>query len=170
MRTTVLRPEEIYLSSSFEPDAEFVDGVIIERPTGEFDHNAWQVALSSWFLSHGREWNIYVATEQRTRVKARNYRVPDVAVMDRATGREQVVTAAPLAVFEILSPTDTVQELYRELREYAAMGVARIWVVDPKTDQLHRYVNGSLEPSTRFEFAERGIVFDFKDLAHLLQK
>jgi Uma2 family endonuclease len=166
----VLTPEEIYLSSSYEPDAEFVDGEIIERPMGEFDHNAWQVALSAWFLSHAKEWNIYVASEQRTKVTLKNYRVPDVAVMDRSKGREQIVIHAPLAAFEILSPSDTVQELYRKLREYEAMGIPQIWVVDPKTDLLRRYVDGVLKPGDRFDFPERGIVFDFKDLADLLQK
>lgn len=167
---TVLTPEEIYLSSSYEPDAEFVDGEIIERPMGEFDHNAWQVALSAWFLSHAKEWNIYVASEQRTKVTLKNYRVPDVAIMDRSKGREQIVTHAPLAAFEILSPSDTVQELYRKLREYEAMGIPQIWVVDPKTDLLRRYVDGVLKPEDRFDFPERGIVFDFQDLADLLQK
>jgi hypothetical protein len=34
-------PVEVYLKSSYEPDAEYVDGVIEERPMGEFDHCSW---------------------------------------------------------------------------------------------------------------------------------
>ena len=33
-------PVEVYLRSSYEPDADYVDGVIEERPTGEFDHSS----------------------------------------------------------------------------------------------------------------------------------
>ena len=33
-------PVEVYLRSSYEPDAEYVDGIIEERPMGEYDHAA----------------------------------------------------------------------------------------------------------------------------------
>ena len=33
---------DVYLKSDFEPDAEYVDGEIEERPMGEYDHAAWQ--------------------------------------------------------------------------------------------------------------------------------
>jgi hypothetical protein len=46
-------PLEVYLrSSGYEPDAEYVDGKIEERPKGEFDHAAWQLAIIKWFLRH----------------------------------------------------------------------------------------------------------------------
>ena len=37
MATTTHVPVEVYLCSSYEPDAEYVDGRIEERPMGEFD-------------------------------------------------------------------------------------------------------------------------------------
>lgn len=70
--------------------------------------------------------------ERRIKVASDSYRVPDVVVSDRAFEKEQVLTRAPLAVFEVLSPTDTGQDLDEKLGEYAAMGIAQIWVVDPK--------------------------------------
>jgi hypothetical protein len=33
-------PVEESLRSSFEPDAEYIDGLIEERPAGEYDHSA----------------------------------------------------------------------------------------------------------------------------------
>ncbi len=42
MATATTVPIEVYLRSSYEPDAEYVDGVIEERPMGELDHAAWQ--------------------------------------------------------------------------------------------------------------------------------
>jgi hypothetical protein len=39
---TTFVPVEEYLRSSFEPDAEYVDGQIEERAVGENDHSAWQ--------------------------------------------------------------------------------------------------------------------------------
>ncbi len=38
-------PLEVYLASSYEPDAEYVDGVIEERPMGEWNHADWQAAI-----------------------------------------------------------------------------------------------------------------------------
>jgi hypothetical protein len=32
-------PVEVYLCSSYEPDAEYVDGEIEERPAGENEHS-----------------------------------------------------------------------------------------------------------------------------------
>jgi hypothetical protein len=45
MSTTTRIPVEVYLRSSYEPDAEYVDGEIEERPMGENDHSAWQDAI-----------------------------------------------------------------------------------------------------------------------------
>lgn len=33
-------PLDVYLHSSYEPDAEYVDGAIEVRPAGEYDHAA----------------------------------------------------------------------------------------------------------------------------------
>lgn len=45
-------PLEVYLNSSFVPDADFVDGVIEEPPMGQYDHSSWQHAIELWFGSH----------------------------------------------------------------------------------------------------------------------
>jgi len=47
MATTSQVPVEVYLHSDYEPDAEYIDGVILERPLGEDDHSAWQGAIRS---------------------------------------------------------------------------------------------------------------------------
>ena len=45
MATTTHVPVKVYLRSSYEPDAEYVDGRIEKRPMGEFDHSSWQQAI-----------------------------------------------------------------------------------------------------------------------------
>jgi len=50
MATMTVVPVEVYLrSSDYEPDAEYVDGVIEERPMGEFNHSDWQEAICAFF-------------------------------------------------------------------------------------------------------------------------
>ena len=56
MATTTHVPVEVYLRSSYEPDAEYVDGTIEKRPIGEFDHAFWQQAIQKWFWLHEKEW------------------------------------------------------------------------------------------------------------------
>ena len=73
--------------------------------------------------------NIRVRPELRVQVGPTRFRVPDVTVLDRNLVNEQIVTVAPLAVFEVLSPEDRVQRLNRKLEDYR-MGIPQIWVID----------------------------------------
>ena len=169
MSTATHISEEQYLHSTFEPDAEYVDGEVRMRPTGTYSHADWQQAIASWFVRHVKEWNIRCVPELRVRVAARRYRIPDVTVLDRLNPREEVVTVAPLAVFEVLSPDDRMQEMYEKLDDYAAMGIPQIWIVDPKTGNFKQYADACLRPSRRFDMPGRGIQFDLQEIAALLQ-
>jgi Uma2 family endonuclease len=168
MATTTHVPVEVYLRSSYEPDAEYVDGKIEERPMGEFDHASWQQAIQLWFWQHQKEWGIRVLPELRVRVAATRYRVPDVAVLDGGRPIEQIITHPPLAVFEVLSPEDRLQRLKRKLEDYRAMGIAEIWVIDPQDSTFYRYENLELQRNDSFSHAEKGIVFDMNQLKTLL--
>ena len=169
MSTATHISEEQYLRSSFSPDAEFVDGEVRERAMGTYDHADWQQAIFMWFRQHVEEWNIRCVPEQRVRIRAGKYRIPDVAVLDRSLAKEQVVTHPPLAVFEVLSPDDTVQDFDERLADYAAMGVPHIWLVDPKTAVFKSYREGSLVPLDGFSMKERSVSFDFAEIRALLQ-
>ena len=136
-----------YLSSDFEPDAEYVDGVVEERPMGQFDHASWQKAILLWFSAQARVWNIRVLAEYRVKVAATRYRVPDVTVFRRDPPIEQVLTIAPVAVFEVLSPEDQVSRVLRKLADYQAMGIRTIVVINPETDTVYRYWDGVLTPN-----------------------
>jgi Uma2 family endonuclease len=170
MSTATHISEEQYLRTfSWEPDAEYVDGEIRTRSMPTYSHADWQQAITAWFVQHGKEWNIRCVPELRVRVAAQRYRIPDVTVLDRANQREEVVTVAPLAVFEVLSPDDRMQEMYEKLDDYASMGVPQIWIVDPKTGVFKQYADSCLRPATRFDLADRGIQFEVSEIAGLLQ-
>ncbi len=144
MATTLISVEE-YLHSTYEPDAEYVDGTIEERPMGEDQHSEWQATLAFFFKAHRREWNIRVRPELRTRTSERRYRIPDIAILDAALPREPIATAPPLVAFEILSPEDRLSRLLIRLADFEAMGVASIYIVDPADNSLLRYKAGRLE-------------------------
>lgn len=162
-------PLEVYLSSSFEPDAEFVEGVIEERPKGEYDHSSWQHALELWFGTHAVEWGIRVRPGLRIPVAPNRFRVPDVAILDRRREVEQIISYPPIAVFEILSPEDTLARMMSKLEDYERMGVRNILVIDPKV-RNYRFCEGRLEPliETSFDLAGSACRFDLAEIQKLL--
>jgi Uma2 family endonuclease len=162
-------PVEVYLHcSDWEPDAEFVDGEIEERPMGEYNHAAWQAAIQKWFWRHEGEWNVRVLAELRVQVAPSRFRVPDVTVLDRAQPIEQVVTHPPVAVFEVLSPEDRYARFTRKLKDYEAMGIREIWVIDPEGPVFQRFQDGLLVPGSVFEEPSRGIRFEVQEIEALL--
>lgn len=164
-----MTPLEVYLSSSFEPDAEYVDGVIEERPMGEYDHSSWQHAIEVWFEKHATDWGIRVRPELRIQVTPERFRVPDVIVLDRNLPIEQVITHPPIAIFEILSPEDTVTRMVAKLADYEQMGIRTILLLDPKGHHF-RYASGNLERLTETAFALPGSAarFDLSEIQKLL--
>lgn len=162
-------PVEVYLNSSYEPDAEYVNGVIEERPMGEFDHSTWQHAVELWFAAHAKDWSIRVRPELRVQVSRGNFRVPDVTVLDRNLPVEQIITHPPIAVFEILSPEDTVARTMTKLADYEKMGIRTILVLDPQGTHF-RYSEGKLEalPATTFDLPGSVCRFDLAEIEKLL--
>ena len=159
---------EEYRRTSYEPDAEYVDGRIEERPMGEYDHAAWQEALLLWFRQHAAEWGIRVKPELRVQVSATRFRVPDITVLARERPIEPVITKPPLAVFEILSPEDSLSRMLVKLSDYEAMGIPQIWVVEPGRGRAYRYQGGALLPRAEFGAPGEAIHFDFAAVAALL--
>lgn len=144
MATTAQVPVEVYLMSDYEPDAEYVDGHIEERPMGQYDHASWQQAIQLWFAQHTREWNVRVRPELRVQTTRFNFRVPDVVVFDRDNPIEQILTLPPIAVFEVLSPEDRMSRMMVKLKEYEQMGIPTIMVIDPELQTISQFLNGDL--------------------------
>src|SRR5271168_2067871 len=68
MATSTLISLAEYLSTSYRPDRDFVDGEIRERNVGESEHSILQAAITAWFWNHQREWGIEVRPELRVQV------------------------------------------------------------------------------------------------------
>ena len=164
-------PLEVYLRSSYEPDAEYVDGVIEERSVGEWNHADWQAAIMEYFRSRRIEWNIRAAAEVRVQVRKYNFRVPDVTVLDRNLAVEQVITHPPIAVFEVLSPEDSVTRMMTKLDDYEQMGIQTILVLDPGGKHF-RFRAGALEPltETAFDLPGSKCRFDLAEIEKLLDE
>lgn len=167
MATTLISIEE-YLKTAARPDCEYVLGVIKERALGELDHASWQKALVRWFSDHEPAWSIRVYPELRVQVAADNFRVPDVTILSRNAPREQVVTQPPIAVFEILSPTDTMTDMLERLADYQQMGIPAIWVIEPKKPSYYLYSSGQLTPAATFELSGTSFYVAMSEIAAIV--
>jgi Uma2 family endonuclease len=134
MSATVFTLEE-YLKTDYQPDREYLDGEIVERNLGEYEHANLQTALAVWFRNHQREWNIRAVVEQRIQISPTRFRVPDVTVLDRSLPKEQIITRPPLIVIEVLSPEDTLRAYQQRIDDYLNFGIPHIWILDPAPEK-----------------------------------
>jgi Uma2 family endonuclease len=133
MATATLLCEEEYLHTSYSPDREYLDGELLERNLGEYDHANLQGEIITWLRNRQHEWGIRALPEQRIRVAPKRYRVPDVCIISRDAPVEPVLTHPPLACIEILSRKDVFREIELKIEQYSALGVRAIWLFDPAT-------------------------------------
>lgn len=129
-------PVEVYLTSVYRPDCDYVDGEVLERNLGEREHSFIQGALVAYFFSRRKTWNLEVYPEQRVQVKDRRYRIPDVCVVLGGT-KEKIFVTPPFLCIEILSPEDRMSRVWERIRDYFEMGVPNVWVVDPQNRTAH---------------------------------
>jgi Uma2 family endonuclease len=131
MAASVAVPVGEYLRTSYRPDCEYVDGEVQERNLGERDHADLQTRLAFLLCLPENEAHVTARTELRVQVKETRFRVPDVCVLRSDAPWEAVVRHPPLLCIEVLSPDDTVVRMGDRVRDYLAMGVRAVWVVDP---------------------------------------
>src|SRR5947207_2834605 len=94
---------EEYLSTTYRPDRDYVDGELVERNVGEYDHGWTQSRLVWWLMNRAREFRIRPITELRVQVKARRFRIPDVCAIAEDAPPEQILTHPPVLCIEVLS-------------------------------------------------------------------
>ena len=119
-----------YMKTSYRPDREYVDGELVERNVGKWEHARLQALLAAWLLSQEKTWLVKVATEQRVQVSATRVRIPDVMLVSRGP-QPEVIVEPPVLVVEILSADDTYTETQSRSADYLPMGVPCVWIIDP---------------------------------------
>jgi Uma2 family endonuclease len=163
MGSAVQIPVDAYLRTNYRPDREYIDGEIRERNVGKWEHARVQALLAIWFGSHESEWQILTATEQRVRVSGSRIRIPDVVVV-RAEDQPDVLTEPPLLVVEILSPDDTYSDTQERAEDYLRMGVATVWIIDPKTRSAKMCASQAWVAGLRLEVPGSPVYVDLQEI------
>jgi Uma2 family endonuclease len=137
MATRALITVEEYLSTSYRPDCDYVDGEVVERNVGQTDHSWTQGFLIAYLFALRAARGITVLPEQRVRVSKTRFRIPDICVVLGGKPVEQVLTVPPFLCIEILSPEDRMSRVEERIDDYLSMGVPYVWVVDPQTKRAY---------------------------------
>ena len=142
-----------YLSEAYEPDVDYVDGVLEDRNVGEFDHARIQRALLFALAKHETHFRYFVVQELRVQISKTRYRVPDTCLLsnDHLTG--QIVIQPPLLCIEVLSPNDRFACVRTKCQDYLRLGVPEVWTFDPESraaftlrgDTMTEHRRGSLK-------------------------
>src|SRR4051812_36498350 len=99
---TLISVEE-YLNTSYHPDVEYVDGVLVERNAGDYLHSLLQSNLV--FALRRKYPHLKALAELPSKTAETRYRLPDVCVLLAPPQTRHLVDAAFLVV-EILSEDD----------------------------------------------------------------
>jgi len=135
---TLLSLEE-YLNTSYSPDREYRDGVLLERNVGEKKHAKLQSRLARYIGNRGEAWGVEAYTELRIKVRDGWFPIPDVCVYALPEFEGRYPETPPLLWIEILSPDDRMVDVLAKANELIANGVPYVWIIDPNTldSQLH---------------------------------
>src|ERR1700689_2500201 len=106
-----------YLNTSYRPDCDYLDGELLERNVGEWDHARLQGLLSGYLSNREKQLGIVTVLAQRVQVKTTRFRVPDTPVLPAPSPAGGIITEPPFLCVEILSPSDRVVEMQDRIRD-----------------------------------------------------
>ena len=124
---------------------ELVDGVLVEKPMGYRESQlaaALIVALGEYLRSH--KIGTVAGEAGMLKVSPSQVRIPDVSFIrwERLPVESGPIPAvAPDLAVEVLSESNTEQEMARKLKDYFAAGTRLVWYIDPKSRSARTYTS-----------------------------
>jgi Uma2 family endonuclease len=123
---------EKYLTTSYEPDCDYVDGEVIERNFCEHEHSDLQTEIAHYFRTRRKQWKLHTVVEQRVQVATTRCRIPDVCVVPSGGPHPKIYREPPFICIEILSPEDRISRMQQKIDDYLKFGVRYVWVINPE--------------------------------------
>jgi Uma2 family endonuclease len=149
--TTPITAEDLWRMPGNGRGLELVRGELREMAPAGFDHGAVCVTIASLLHTHVRAHKLGVVVGAETGfVLARNpdvVRGADAAFVASAriptTGRPvKYWDGGPDVAVEVLSPTDTVEQVEEKVDDYLAAGTPLVWVINPRRKTVTIYKPG----------------------------
>ena len=123
-----------YLSTEYEPDCEYLDGVVEERNLGKGKHSETQTLLTMLLGQRLRAKVFKMRVEQRVQLSSSKIRIPDICVI-LADNKDEVIQSPPALWIEILSPEDRWARVQAKIDDCLGFGVGTLWIIDPYSRQ-----------------------------------
>ncbi len=124
---------------------EYVDGQLIEKALPTWKHSQLQLWIGALLMRSTS--NLAVGSELHSKLRERNWRIPDLAVQKREITKEESYAFAPLLLaIEIRSPEDRWSEIFGKFEDYHEWGVPFCWLFDPESERAWIYHRGN-DPS-----------------------
>lgn len=125
---------------------ELVDGVLVEKAMGYYESRL--ALLIGYFLEvflQLHDLGIVLGADGMLQLLHDQVRIPDVSFLswvhfpDRELPSEPIPRLVPDLAVEVLSASNTAQEMNRKLQEYFAAGTQLVWYVDPEAQGITVY-------------------------------
>lgn len=139
--TTPITAEE-YLRTSYQPNCEYIDGALRQKPMPTRKHGSVQIRIGR--LLSDRFADFDAESEVTVRIRPEKYFVPDLIVQRRDHMQDPYPTEPVHLCIEILSPDDRLSEVLAKCEDYHAWGVETAWIVDPESRRAWEYRKGQL--------------------------
>ena len=120
-------------------EREYKDGVLVERSLPTEAHSRLQTQFSSYLTRHRKQWNIRAYAGLTVKVRENWAPVPDVCVYIEPGFEGRYPSVPPLLWIEILSPGDSMTDVWDRAKELIRCGVPYVWFIDPESleSELH---------------------------------
>jgi Uma2 family endonuclease len=166
---STIPPVDEYVSTTYRPNCDYIDGVLRQKPTPTRKHGriqSWLVVLTERGFPE-----FEAATEVTVRIRENLYLIPGLVVQRRDRIQDPYPTEPVHLCVEVLSPDDRISEVFAKCEEYHAWGVATTWIVDPETLRGWVYRKGERphEVAESGSLTAEGIVISAAELFSVLK-
>ena len=138
--------EDVLEAEAHDRLCELVDGILVEKPMASFESLlAAKIVHYLWTYLDSHDLGIALGADGMLKILADQVRIPDACFIswERMPGRRlpqrPIYALAPDLAVEVLSPTNTVDEMQRKLRDYFSAGTRLVWYIDPEARTARAY-------------------------------
>jgi Uma2 family endonuclease len=127
---------------------ELVDGVLVEKAMGTREALLAGILVQLiWNHVEPKDLGVVIPADGPLRLWLGLVRIPDVSFVswERIPGgefpKQPVAGIIPDLAVEVLSKSNTRQEMERKRKEHFQAGVRQVWIIDPKTETAEVYAS-----------------------------
>ena len=137
---TKLTDEEFLALPDQPGKQELLDGELINVPPAKVDHN--DIAMRFFELLRSVLQPSRVKHEYGYKLRSGRWLQPDVSVIWPDQPRGQWFERSPMLAVEVISDTDTDDQIDRKVQAYLEDGAGEVWIVRPKTSSMTVFRQG----------------------------